>query len=75
MSHHYYQVAGASMNNQHSYSILVTGIARFYLTKLLKEHPHPLALVEAVDESALVEGEHAFIHACSITYIFGYIDI
>ena len=60
------------MNNQHSYSILVTGIARFYLTKLLKEHPHPLALVEAVDENALVEGKPTFIHACGLhrcTYI------
>ena len=51
----------------------MTGIARFYLTKLLKEHPHPLALVEAVDENALVEGEPAILHACSITYILSYI--
>ena len=35
----------------------MTGIARFYLTKLLKEYPHPIALVEAIDENALVEGK------------------
>ena len=52
-----FKVAGASLAHQHSYSILVTGIARFYLTKLLKEFPHPIALVEAIDENALVEGK------------------
>ena len=52
-----FKVAGASLAHQHSYSILVTGIARFYLTKLLKEYPHPIALVEAIDENALVEGK------------------
>ena len=35
----------------------MTGIARFYLTKLLKEYPHPIALVEAIDENVLVEGK------------------
>ena len=35
----------------------MTGIARFYLTKLLKEYPHPIALVEAIDENALAEGK------------------
>ena len=45
------------MNHHHSYSILVTGIARFYLTKLLKEHPHPLALIDTLDENAMVEGK------------------
>ena len=48
------------MNHHHSYSILVTGIARFYLTKLIKEHPHPLALVETLDENAMVEGINSF---------------
>ena len=38
----------------------MTGIARFYLIKLLKEHPHPLALVDAVDENAMVEGKFSF---------------
>ena len=52
-----FKVAGANLAYQHSYSILVTGIARFYLTKLLKEYPHPIALVEAIDENALVEGK------------------
>ena len=52
-----FKVAGANLAYQQSYSILVTGIARFYLTKLLKEHPHPIALVEAIDENALVEGK------------------
>ena len=52
-----FKVAGASLAHQHSYSILVTGIARFYLTKLLKEYPHPIALVEAIDENALAEGK------------------
>ena len=52
-----FKVAGASLAHQHSYSILVTGIARFYLTKLLKEYPHPIALVEAIDENTLVEGK------------------
>ena len=47
------------MNHHHSYSILVTGIARFYLTKLLKEHPHPLALVDTLDENAMVEGKYS----------------
>ena len=53
----YSKVAGTSMNHHHSYSILVTGIARFYLTKLLKEHPHPLALVDTLDENTMVEGK------------------
>ena len=48
------------MNHHHSYSILVTGIARFYLIKLIKEHPHPLALVEALDENSMVEGKSLF---------------
>ena len=51
------------MNHHHSYSILVTGIARFYLTKLLKEHPHPLALVDTLNETTIVEGILLIVHS------------